>query len=47
MASVMFVLLAIGGGPVGLFLVFAATPKEMALLYALSGLHARSQEEVS
>ena len=31
----MFVLLAIGGGPVGLVLVFAATPKEMALLYAL------------
>ena len=34
MVSVMFVLLTIGGGPVGLVLVFAATHKEMALLYA-------------
>ena len=31
MVSVMFVLLAIGGGPVGLVLVFAATRSEMAL----------------
>ena len=35
MVSVMFVLLAIGGAPVGLVLVFAATRKEMALLHAL------------
>ena len=33
---VMFVLLTIGGTPVGLVLVFAATRKEMALLHALS-----------
>ena len=32
MVSVMFVLLTIGGAPVGLVLVFAATRKEMALL---------------
>ena len=31
MVSVMFVLLTIGGAPVGLVLVFAATRKEMAL----------------
>ena len=31
MVSVMFVLLAIGGAPVGLVLVFAATRSEMAL----------------
>ena len=31
MVSVMFVLLTVGGAPVGLVLVFAATPKEMAL----------------
>ena len=31
MVSVMFVLLTIGGGPVGLVLVFAATRSEMAL----------------
>ena len=31
MVSVMFVHLTIGGGPVGLVLVFAASPKEMAL----------------
>ena len=37
MVSVMFVLLAIGGVPVGLVLVFAATPKEMALLVRLEG----------
>ena len=36
MVSVMFVLLAIGGMLVGLVLVFAATPKEMALLHTLS-----------
>ena len=36
MVSVMFVLLTIGGRPVGLVLVFAATPSEMALRYALS-----------
>ena len=36
MVSVMFVRLTIGGAPVRLVLVFAATPKEMALLYALS-----------
>ena len=31
MVSVMFVLLTVGGAPVGLVLVFAATRKEMAL----------------
>ena len=36
MVSVMFVLLTIGGAPVGLVLVFAATRKEMALLHTLS-----------
>ena len=35
MASVMFVHSTVGGGPVGLVLVFAATRKEMALRYAL------------
>ena len=35
MVSVMFVLLTIGGAPVGLVLVFAATRSEMALLHAL------------
>ena len=34
MVSGMFVLLTIGGGPVGLVLVFAATRSEMALLSA-------------
>ena len=32
MVSVMFVLLTIGGGSVGLVLVFAATRKEMAVV---------------
>ena len=31
MVSVMFVLLTVGGAPVGLVLVFAATRSEMAL----------------
>ena len=31
MVSVMFVLLTVGGAPVGLVLVFAATRKEMSL----------------
>ena len=35
MVSVMFVLLTVGGAPVGLVLVFAATRKEMSLLHAL------------
>ena len=43
MVSGMFVLLTVGGAPVGLVLVFAATPKEMALLHALSVSYSRNQ----
>ena len=40
MVSVMFVLLTVGGAPVGLVLVFAATRSEMALrsVFSSSGL---------
>ena len=46
MVSVMFVLLTIGGRPVGLVLVFAATPKEMALWSSRRNQYGKQNVEI-